>query len=80
MSNSPVKRARFLTVSKQLDCIALKTSNLNKARYISAMKKNGLVWNHAETINTNEVLKPGEAGIILRQDSSRPPSSEHSLL
>ena len=29
-------RAFFLTVSKQLDCIALNTPNLNKARYVSA--------------------------------------------
>jgi hypothetical protein len=79
-SHKPVKGARFLTVSKQLDCIALKTSNLNRTRYISAMKRNRLVRDHAEIINTYEVLKPGEAGMILRQLSLRPPNSECSLL
>ena len=67
-------------MSKQLDCIALKTSNLNRARYISAMRRNGLEWSHAEIINTDEVLKPGEAGIILRRVSLRPLDSERSLL
>jgi hypothetical protein len=80
MSHTPVKKARFLTVSKQLDCIALKTSNLNRARYISAMKRNRLVGNHAEIINTDEVLKPGEAGMMLQQVPLRPPNSERSLL
>jgi hypothetical protein len=39
MSHPAVERTCFLTVSKQLDCIALKTPNLNMARYISAMKR-----------------------------------------
>jgi len=38
------------------------------------------VWNYAEIITTDEVLKPGEGGIMLHQVSLRPPKSEHSLL
>jgi len=58
----PFWGARFLTMSKQLDCTALNTPNLNKARYISAKKGiNDLCGIMTQESATDVVLKPGEA-------------------
>jgi hypothetical protein len=82
MLHTPVERACFLTVSKQLDCIALKTPNLNMARYISAMKEKltNFVWKYAEIKNTHVVLKHGEAVLRVYQVLVRPPNCEGFLL